>query len=102
GFKKVSHNIAAIKVSRVEKKAFSQPVDGFYLDDGQENLSYSNEFPGLLIDNDANLTPKVLIPRESFKRGALYNLNIDGDRYSITAGKVLNKQRGWILFEALV
>lgn len=102
GFKKVSHNTAAVHVSLVEKQSFSEPVDGYYLDDGQENLSYSSEFPGLLIDNDAELIPKVLIPRDKFKRGALYNLNIDGDSYLITAGKVFNKQRGWILFEALV
>lgn len=102
GFKKVSHNTAAVHVSLVEKQSFSEPFDGYYLDDGQENLSFSSEFPGLLIDNDAELIPKVLIPRDKFKRGALYNLNIDGDSYLITAGKVFNKQRGWILFEALV
>jgi cyclic-di-GMP-binding protein len=102
GFKRVSHNAAAVQMAMVEKNTFSQPVDGFYLDDGDAHVSQLAVFPGLLIDNDAELMPKVLIPRKNFKRGATYNLNIDGDNHLITAGKVINKQRSWILFEALL
>jgi cyclic-di-GMP-binding protein len=102
GFKKISYNVAAVRVSVMEKTTFSQPVEGYYLDDGQDNVSYSEDFPGFLVDNDASLMPKLLISRNQFKRGKTYNLNIDGDNHLIRAGKVINKQRDWILFEALL
>ncbi|MFV1922437.1 MAG: hypothetical protein ACMZ63_07530 [Methylotenera sp.] len=61
-----------------------------------------DSFPGFLIDNDANLVPKLLIPRKQFRRGKLYNINIEGDSHLVTAGKVVNKQRDWIIFEVLL
>jgi cyclic-di-GMP-binding protein len=102
GFKKISYNVAAVRLSLMEKTTFSQPVEGYYLDDGQDNVSYSADFPGFLVDNDASLMPKLLISRNQFKRGKTYHLNIDGDNHLIRAGKVINKQRDWILFEALL
>lgn len=102
GFKKISHNAAAIQVSLAEKKSFTQPVNGYYLDDGEEHISYSGVFSGLLIDNDAELTPKILIPRKNFKRGGTYNLNLDGDNHLVKAGKIITKQQNWIMFEALL
>ena len=102
GFKKISHNVTAVQVSRVEPLPVSEPVANYYLDDGQGNLSYSGVFSGLLVDNDADNNPKLLIPRKEFKRGNTYNFNIDGDEHLITAGKVISKQRDWILFEALL
>ncbi|HSR02174.1 MAG TPA: hypothetical protein VLM20_05210, partial [Methylophilaceae bacterium] len=102
GFKKISHNVTAVVLTIVDKNTVEQPVDGYYIDDGQDHLQHSTPFPGFLIDNDANLQPKLLIARKQFKRGKLYNINIEGDNHLVTAGKVLNKQRDWILFEALV
>lgn len=102
GFKKISHNVVAVQMTTVEKTAVNQPVEGYYLDDGQDPLHHSSAFPGFLIDNDANLEPKLLIPRKKFMRGKTYNINIEGDDHLVTAGKVINKQRDWIIFEALL
>jgi hypothetical protein len=102
GFKKISHNVTAVQISRVERVPVSEPVANYYLDDGQGNLSYLAVFSALLVDNDAENQPKLLIPRKEFKRGNTYNLNIDGDDHLVTAGKVISKQRDWILFEALL
>jgi len=102
GFKKISYNVAAVQLSLVEKHAQAELVDGYYLDDGQDNLSYSAAFPGFLVDNDASLTPKVLISRKQFKRDKTYNLNIDGDNHLMKAGKVISKQHDWILFEVIL
>lgn len=102
GFKKISYNVTAVQLSFVEKVAVPEPVNGYYIDDGQEHISHSNPFAGFLVDNDASLSPKLLIARKQFKRGKIYNLNIDGDNHLVKAGKVLNKQLDWILFEALL
>jgi len=102
GFKKISYNVAAIKVSLVEKTSVTEPVNGFYLDDGQETIRHSQAFEGFLLDNDASLSPKLLISRKQFKGGKIYHLNIDGDIHLVKAGKVINKQREWVLFEALL
>lgn len=102
GFKKISHNVAAVQLSFVEKTAVAEPVEGYYLDDGQENVSYSDVFSGFLVDNDATHTPKLLVSRKQYTRDKIYNLNIDGDNHLIKAGKVINKQRNWILFEAIL
>ena len=102
GFKKISHNVAAVQLTIVDKNAVEQPVEGYYLEDGEEHLHHSTAFPGFLIDNDANLAPKLLISRKQFRRGKLYNINIEGDNHLITAGKVVDRQRDWILFEALL
>jgi hypothetical protein len=102
GFKKISQNVAAVQLTLVDKSSISQPVDGYYLDDGEGNVHHSAQFPGFLVDNDASLAPKLLIARAQFKRGKTYNINIEGDQHLITAGKVINKHRNWILFEALL
>ena len=102
GFKKISHHLTAVNISSVKKASITQPVAGFYLDDGEESVNYLPEFPGFLVDNDANNEPKLLIPRKQFKRGGTYNINIDGENHLVTAGKFLAKHNGWILFDALI
>jgi hypothetical protein len=102
GFRKISYNVAAVQVSLVEKNSHSDIVDGYQLDEEADNLRYSSEFPGFLVDNDAALMPKLLISRKQFKSGQTYNLNIEGDDHLIKAGKIINKQRDWIMFEALL
>ncbi|MEE9331049.1 MAG: hypothetical protein V3U89_02355 [Methylophilaceae bacterium] len=102
GFKKISHNVRAIEVSSVEKASMSQPVEGYFLDDGEVKTTYSKGILGMLIDNDATLTPKLLLPREKFKRTSTYNLDVDGDNHEITAGKVVGKHHDWIMFEAVL
>lgn len=93
GFMKISYNVAAVQVSLLENQSISQPSDG---------QNDSDVFPGLLIDNDATHMPKVLMSVEHFMRGLSYNLNVDGDNHLVTAGKVINRQQGWVLFEALL
>lgn len=102
GFKKISYNVAAVKLTFIEKLAVPESVNGYDVDDGQESISHSNPFAGFLVDNDASLSPKLLVARNLFKRGKIYNLNIDGDNHLVKAGKIINKQRDWILFEALL
>lgn len=102
GFKKISHNAAALKVSTIERTSISEPVEGYFLDDGHPQTSYSNSFPGLLIDNDAMRTPKLLLPREQFKRNSTYNINLEGDNHEVQVGKLLSKHHDWILFEAIL
>lgn len=102
GFKKISYNAAALSVWVVEKTTVTQPVEGFFLDDGQLKTNISNSFPGLLIDNDARHTLKLLVPRKKFKRQHLYNIEIDGDRHEVTVGKLISKHNNWVLFEALL
>jgi hypothetical protein len=102
GFKKISHHVTAVQLTIEEKTAVSEPVEGYYLDDGEEHIHHSTPFPGFLVDNDASNAPKLLIERRQFKRGKTYTINIEGDYHTIKAGKVINKQRGWVLFEALL
>ncbi|MFW5431715.1 MAG: hypothetical protein ACKE5M_00535 [Methylophilaceae bacterium] len=102
GFKKISHNVIAVKVSRVEKTSIAQPVSGFYVDEGEESINYSDEFTGLLVDDDGNNFSKLLMPRKRFKRGGTFNVNIDGENQFITAGKVITKHNDWILFDTLI
>ena len=100
GLRKLSHDVIAVPVASVKKSEFSQPVKGFYLDDSENNVSTSAEFPGFLIDSSEQ-PPQLLIPRDRFKRAGRYQVYHDGEYLSYLAGKVVNKNKGWILFEAL-
>lgn len=102
GFKKISHNAAALKVATIERQSVTEPVEGYFLDDGQVSERYSKTTLGLLIDNDAMRTPKLLLPREKFARGSTYDINFDGDHHEVKAGRVISKHNNWVLFEALL
>lgn len=102
GFKKISHHVSAVQLTVEEKSTVSQPVEGYYLDDGEESVNRSAPFPGFLVDNDAEHSLKILMEKHQFKRGKTYHIDIEGDHHVVTAGKVINKHREWVLFEALL
>lgn len=102
GFKKISHNLTAVQIRSESKTTVKQPVSGFYVDEGQETVNYSPEFAALLVDNDANNNPKLLIPRAQFKRGGHFSIEVEGESHSITAGKIVAKHNRWIIFDALI
>ncbi len=98
GFKKVSQNTAAVNVSLegVETLTGFQAAATEVLDDGLEKVE---EFPGLLVDNDALGKPKLLLPLVQFVRGASYTISAGDNRHQVKTGKVLNKLNDWVLFE---
>lgn len=100
GLKKITHDAIAVPIAAVDKSSFSQPVKGFYLDDGSDQINTSEEFPGFLV-NQNQQPDQLLMPRDKFKRAGRYRVYQDGEYLSYIAGKVINKNKDWILFEAL-
>lgn len=100
GLKKLTHDAIAVAVAAVDKASVMQPVKGFYLDDGSDQVAASAEFASFLIPSDEQ-PAQLLIPRDQFKRAGRYRVYHDGEYLSYIAGKVINKNKGWILFEAL-
>jgi len=96
GFKKVSQNTAAVNVHLNDVVALTGASE--VLDDG---LVKVEQFPGLLIDNDAMGKPKLLVPVAHFSRGASYTLTAGDNHHQVKAGSVVNKFNDWVLFEVL-
>jgi len=102
GFKKISHNLIAVQASSVSKATVSEPVSGFYLNDSAQGIDLSPAFSAVLVDNNVDNSPKLLVPRKVFKRGRMFNVVINEEDHLVKAGKVIAKHNDWVLFDALL
>ncbi|MGJ8620226.1 MAG: hypothetical protein ACSHWN_07830 [Methylophilaceae bacterium] len=102
GLLKMSQKAIELEVKRVQKSTPYASASGYILNDGEENLSYSDSFSGLFIEGELQDRPKLIISRYNFKRAARYQLNINGDCHMVLAGQIVSNHREWVCFELIV
>lgn len=101
GLSKVCQQTMVMKASRVQKGTPFSSVDGYIVNDGEENLSFSDEFPGLFIEGELQERPRMIVPRHQFKRASRYRVSINGSTHMVLAGEILNNHREWVCFEVI-
>jgi len=101
GLSKVCQQTTVLKASRVQKGTPFSSVDGYVVNDGEENLSFSDEFSGLFIEGELKERPRMIVPRHQFKRASRYRVSIHGSTHMVLAGEVLNNHREWVCFEVI-
>ena len=101
GLLKITGNVSAARISKVEKNTLYQTVDGYSVDDGGQNLIFSQEHAALFVDNGRGQKPQIIMSRHDYKRASQYKLNMNDKEYSILAGEVTNMHRQWLAFEAI-
>lgn len=102
GLLKISQQAIALKVSLVQKNTVFNPVQGYEVDDGHEDLSYSAEFMSLLIDEGDRTKSKLIVPKSRYKRAHRYQVTINGEQHTVLAGDVVSKHHNWVCFEVIV
>ncbi len=102
GLLKMSQKAIELEVKRVQKSTPYASASGYILNDGEENLSFSDSFSGLFIEGELQERPKLIISRYNFKRAARYQLNINGDYHMVLAGQIVSNHREWVCFELIV
>lgn len=101
GLLKISGDASAITISKIEKNTVYQAVEGYTVDDGQNNLTFSNQQAALFIDNGRHHKPQIIMARHDYKRASRYRLNLNDKSYNILAGEVTHMHRQWVAFEAI-
>ena len=93
----------AVKIARVEENANSEALTGYFVDDDEVNFSQLHAFSGLLFESiHGNNVKKlsIIVPRNEYKRGCTYRININGREKKFVIGAPKAKQRNWIRVEA--
>lgn len=98
GLLKVTSNVIALKVYRQQKSSIFESVSGCCVNDGEENLTYSDAFSGLLSADKS----KLIVPRHQYKLANRYKVSMNGSGHTVLAGEVLNSHCDWICFEVIV
>ncbi|MEE9331048.1 MAG: hypothetical protein V3U89_02350 [Methylophilaceae bacterium] len=100
GLKKLANSIAATSLSRRQKSNTQETVQGYYVDDGAGNLTYSDAFSGLFIHDTEKL--RVIVPQQQYKQASYYQAAMhDGEQHEVLAGAVVNSSHDWVCFEAV-
>lgn len=101
GLLKINGSVNAVSVSKLEKNEIYQVVDGYSVDDGQDNLTFSNQQAALFVDNGRDQKPQIITARHAYKRASRYRMNLNDKEYNILAGEVTHMHRQWAAFEII-
>ena len=102
GLSKLTSNAVVIKVNKVQKPALFESVEGYVVNDGEENLSFSELFTGLFIDDNQIDKPRLIVPRHQYKLASRYKVNMNGEDHMVLAGEVVSSHREWVCFDLIV
>ena len=72
------------------------------MNEGKENMIFSDAFSGLFVEGEAKKRPKLIVPRYQFKRAARYKLTINDEDIMVLAGDIVSNHREWVCFEVIV
>lgn len=101
GLLKINGNVSAVTVSKIEKDAVYQAVEDYSVDDGENNLTFSNQQAALFVDNGRHEKPQIIMSRHEYRRASRYRLNLNDKAYNILAGEVTHMHRQWVAYEAI-
>ncbi len=101
GLEILSKTATTIQISSVKIEAINQ-TPGYFVEGEDQQMTHLNAFLGLLLDDDHNLPPRLIIPRSEYKKDLSYMINIDKEDIVIKPGIVLSKNRKWTCFATKV
>ncbi len=98
GLEVLSTQSTAVQVARVDQSMKSAALSGYFVNDSEMNFAQMYSFAGILLTNKDNKLNKysIILPRNEYKRGNEYRINIEGEDKLIMVGAPLIKQREWI------
>ncbi len=102
GMLKLSSQPIALRASLLQKKNVFNPVEGYEVDDGEDNFTYTPEFLSLYINETEGQKPKLIVPKGKYKRAHRYRVKMmDGVERMALAGEVVSKHHNWVCFELI-
>jgi hypothetical protein len=90
---------ASVKVGRIDRNNFSEALTGYFVDDAEANASQFNTYSGVLLgglDDSKSNRASLIVPRNEYKRGNKFKINIAGNDEVLEMGAPLMKQREWV------
>ena len=100
GLEHISQHALSLLVSRVEVGL--DAVTGYHVVDDETNLTRISTFSCLYIKNESGNSQganTLIMPRDEYKRGSYYQLNVDGEDRILSVGRIVSSQRDWIRAE---
>ncbi len=99
GLEVVGKHSTSIKMARLDQTKNPSDLDGYLVDDKETNYSQLYSFSGLMLEGEGVgkfRKPTMILPRNEYKRGGRYLINMDGDDKIVMVGTPLMKQREWV------
>lgn len=99
GLEVVGKHSTSIKMARLDQAKNPSDLDGYLVDDQETNYSQLYSFSGLMLEGEGVgkfRKPTMILPRNEYKRGGRYLINMDGDDKIVMVGTPLMKQREWV------
>jgi hypothetical protein len=102
GLEIISKQCVSVNVARLDQEKSTEVLSGYYVDDVEVDLGNLNYFSSLLLQHEDDKKPQktsLILPRNQYKRGGKYQLNLEGEDKTLIAGALVMKQRDWVRVE---
>jgi hypothetical protein len=99
GLEIISKQCVSVNMARLDQEKTTEVLSGYYVDDVEVDISNLNYFSSLLLQHRDDNNPQktsLILPRNQYKRGGKYQLNLEGEDKTLVAGGLLKKQRDWV------
>ncbi|OQW70667.1 MAG: hypothetical protein BVN34_01420 [Proteobacteria bacterium ST_bin12] len=92
-----SHGVS-MKVAHNNPEKSTEAQFGYFVEDGTLNFDALNAFDGILLKNTNRHAGKntLILPRNEYKRGSEYVIQINGQDKLVQVGVLQMKQREWV------
>lgn len=101
GLEIIGAEALSIKVAHVDSDRNTEVQFGYFVEGEEFSFTELNSFEGILLKNSSRFAGKnaLILPRNEYKRGSQYRIQIDGKEQLVQADVLQIKQREWVSIE---
>ncbi len=98
GLEIIGSNALAVKLSRADADKSTEAQTGYFVEDDSFSFDNLNAFDGILLNNTNRHAGKktLILPRNEYKRGNQYSIQIKGKEKLVQTGILQMKQSEWV------